>query len=68
MSRESQLVIDMQSRARPLEARGGHVHSCPHCYEHVPCDETCAVEPDLTLDDGTPRGAFVVCSTCEPNE
>lgn len=58
------LRIDMQSRARPLEATGNHVHSCPRCYEHIPCDETCAVEPDLTLDDGTLRGSFHTCEEC----
>lgn len=62
------LRIDMQSRARPLEATGNHVHSCTVCYEHVPCALTCAVEPDLTLDDGTLRGSFDVCSSCEEHE
>ncbi len=60
--------IDMQSRARPLEASGNHVHSCPVCFEHVPCGQTCAVEPDLTLDDGTLRGAYDVCAACEEHE
>lgn len=59
------LTIHMQSRGmRPLEAVGHHVHSCPHCYEHVPCNDTCSVEPDLTLDDGTPCGAYCVCDAC----
>jgi len=58
------LRIDMQSFVRPLEATGNHVHSCPVCYEHVPCEMTCAVEPDATLDDGTLRGAFVECDQC----
>lgn len=49
------LAVDMQ---------GAHVHSCPECYEHVPCEQTCAVEVDLTLDDGTPRGGFCVCDRC----
>lgn len=56
-------VIEMQSRA-PL-VRGGHVHSCPVCYENVPCEETCSCEEDLTLDDGTLRGAYVTCADCE---
>lgn len=58
------LRIDMQSRARPLEATGNHVHTCPVCYEHVPCRLTCAVEPDLTLDNGTLRGAHDLCGDC----
>lgn len=52
----------MQSRAPVL--RGGHVHGCPECYERVPCDMDCTCEPDLTLDDGTPRGGYVVCNEC----
>jgi len=55
-------VIEMQSRA-PI-VRGGHVHSCPECYEDVPCEHTCSCEEDLRLDDGTPRGAYVVCDRC----
>jgi hypothetical protein len=58
------LVIDMQSRVHPLESYGNHVHSCPLCYEHVPCESLCAVEPDLTLDDGTLRGSFHTCDEC----
>jgi len=34
------------------------------CYEHVPCELLCAVEPDLTLDDGTLRGSFHTCDEC----
>lgn len=46
------------------DMHGGHAHTCPECHEHVPCEQTCAVEPDLTLDDGTPRGGYVVCIEC----
>ena len=60
------LRIEMQSRAVPLEAKGNHVHTCPLCYEHVPCAQECAVEPDLTLDDGTLRGHYVACAKCVP--
>lgn len=60
------LRINMQSRAVPLSAMGHHVHSCPSCYEHVPCDQFCAVEPDLTLDDGTLRGNYVECGCRQP--
>jgi hypothetical protein len=45
--------------------KGNHVHSCPECYEDVPCDYACSTEHDLTLDDGTPRGAYVVCDACK---
>lgn len=58
------MTINMQSRARPLELIGGHAHTCPTCHEHVPCEDRCAVEPDLVLDDGTERGAFVECALC----
>lgn len=57
------LVIDMQSRPDLLTGR--HVHTCTVCYEHAPCAETCSIEPDLTLDDGTLRGAYSVCAACE---
>lgn len=43
---------------------GAHVHACPECYENKPCAFTCTVEPDLALDDGTPRGAHVTCDDC----
>lgn len=55
-------IIDMQSR--PDLVLGRHVHTCPLCYEHVPCEQRCSVEPDLTLDDGTLRGAHCECSEC----
>lgn len=57
------LQINMQT-PRDLVATGHHVHSCPICYEHVPCYETCSVEPDLDLDDGTLRGAYHACAGC----
>jgi len=42
-----------------------HVHACPECYEHVPCDDPrCTLEPDLELDDGTPAGSHMVCDAC----
>lgn len=45
-----------------------HVHSCTECYDDFPCEEECTLEPDLELDDGTPRGAFSKCDRCEPRE
>lgn len=56
------LIIEMQSY--PDLVAGRHVHSCPVCYEHIACVERCSVEPDLTLDDGTLRGAYDVCPSC----
>lgn len=56
------VVIDMQSR--PDLVRGRHVHTCPLCYEHVPCEALCSVEPDLVLDDGMLRGAHHECAQC----
>ena len=56
------LVVYMQEQRDLL--LGGHVHGCPECYEHVPCEHRCSIEPDLTLDDGTLRGAYVVCDAC----
>ena len=56
------LVIYMQER--PDLVTGNHVHSCPECYEHVPCEMRCSVSLDLTLDDGTLCGGFVVCDEC----
>lgn len=28
-----------------------HAHSCPECYEHVPCTMACTIEPDLGLTE-----------------
>lgn len=59
------LTINMQSRAKPLELLGRHVHTCPECHRSIHCPALCAVEPDLELDDGTARGSYVVCDSCE---
>jgi hypothetical protein len=56
------LVIEMQSY--PDLVTGRHAHSCPTCYEHVACEDRCSVELDLTLDDGTLRGAYLECDAC----
>ncbi len=56
------VLVLMQSY--PGIVAGGHVHSCPTCYEHIPCEMSCSVESDLELDDGTLRGAYVECSEC----
>lgn len=58
------MVIDMQARA--LRLHGGHVHRCPVCAEPVPCEDSCTIEPDLVLDDGTPCGLHHICEECEP--
>jgi hypothetical protein len=42
-----------------------HVHRCPECYDHEVCALDCVIEPDLTLDNGIPCGAFLVCSKCQ---
>jgi len=41
-----------------------HVHSCPECYEDVPCTMDCTLEPDLERDNGTPVGSHCVCDRC----
>lgn len=61
---EPAVTIHMQSRAKPLELHGHHVHTCPECHEDLPCEQTCAVEPDLEREDGTSRGLHVVCDAC----
>lgn len=53
----------MTRQAAPKE-QGGHVHTCPECYEHIPCTMGCSTEWDLTLDDGTERGDYHVCDDC----
>lgn len=57
------LVIDMQDR-RPPVLRGNHVHTCPECSTHVPCEDACGCFEDMRLDDGTERGGFVICDEC----
>lgn len=39
---EPAVTIHMQSRAKPLELHGHHVHTCPECHEDLPCEQTCA--------------------------
>lgn len=48
--------------------RGGHVHSCPQCFEDVPCEDECHCADDLRLPNGTPRGHHVVCDECIARE
>ncbi len=50
-----------------IAARGkvDHVHACSECYEHKKClEQGCTIEPDLTLDDGTPCGSHIFCDDC----
>lgn len=43
-----------------------HVHSCPQCYERIPCDDDCTIEPDMgTTKAGVPFGSHDVCAACE---
>lgn len=55
--------ILMQDRRAPV-FKGGHVHTCPECSEHVPCEDACGCFEDMRLEDGTERGGFVVCDVC----
>jgi hypothetical protein len=41
-----------------------HYHSCPSCYEHVPCDLSCFIEPDLQ-DGDKEHGAHLTCKECK---
>lgn len=56
-------LINMQDR-RPPVLRGNHVHTCPECSTHVPCEDACGCFEDMRLDDGTERGGFVICEEC----
>lgn len=42
-----------------------HKHSCPECYEKVPCALDCAIEPDLGDPKHGPFGYHDVCAACE---
>lgn len=45
-----------------------HAHSCPICFLRFPCQQDCALEPDLEYTDGTPSGYHVCCSAlCAAN-
>ncbi len=54
--------INMQSERPKVE--GEHVHRCPVCYEAPSCRETCSIEMDLALDDGTLCGTHLTCEAC----
>lgn len=42
-----------------------HFHACSECYLHKGCEELgCTIEPDLTLDDGSPCGSHIFCDDC----
>jgi hypothetical protein len=58
---DEEVRINMQTPR--TKRRGGHAHGCPVCYENVPCEDTCSIEPDLELDL-TERGAYVTCDVC----
>jgi len=57
------LEIRMQSTFPDL--RGNHVHPCPECFEHVPCDEICTWGGDFVTNDGAPSLHPVVCEKCQ---
>lgn len=42
-----------------------HFHSCPNCYEHVPCHMNCSIEYDLE-DKGRQFGSYCLCDECDP--
>lgn len=63
--RDEPLVINLlQDRMAPV-LRGNHVHTCPECSTHVPCQDACGCFEDMRLDDGRERGGFVVCDQCQ---
>lgn len=41
-----------------------HYHSCPNCYEHVSCQMSCSIEPDLQ-DDDKDFGTHCICDECQ---
>jgi len=44
-----------------------HYHSCPECYEHVPCEMNCTIEYDLQ-DGDREFGAHCVCDNCDDSK
>lgn len=56
---------DVATFARRRRNAPAHAHRCPGCYEPDICGlTTCNIEPDLTLDSGTPCGAYATCKRC----
>jgi len=41
-----------------------HFHSCPECYEAVPCDDGCSIIHDLSEADRL-FGHHDVCDRCQ---
>jgi hypothetical protein len=61
------MIIDRQEVWLFLQRRvtPPHVHSCPECYEDMPCAwPNCTIEDENDL--GMPRGAHAVCGVCKP--
>ncbi len=44
--------------------RGDHVHLCPRCFEHVPCEDWCSWAGESAMTDGTPICHAALCDLC----
>lgn len=44
-----------------------HLHTCPACLAHVPCEEACQIVEALRLSDGRQRGCSRECYLCGPS-
>jgi hypothetical protein len=44
--------------------RRPHFHSCPECYEAVPCNEDCTILYDISTRDRL-FGGYYVCEACQ---
>jgi hypothetical protein len=41
-----------------------HYHSCPKCYQDIPCEMDCSIEDDLKKDNKK-FGSYAICDECE---
>jgi hypothetical protein len=58
------MVIDIWLRVTPDNLKGNHVHTCPICYEDMPCDDECSWEGDYVTNDGIPICHHAICDRC----
>jgi hypothetical protein len=63
--REERALAILRERVEASAPKPTHKHSCPECYEKVPCALDCWIEPDLGDPKHGPMGYHDVCDACE---
>jgi len=61
-------ILEIRMQSTYPDLRGNHVHSCPECFEDVPCEDWCTWYGDLVTNAGVPSLHPVVCERCRERD